>query len=489
MKFCFYLLTFCIYALHFSCVNTFDSKPANENLPPNTTMANIPVENDTVYALATLTWDGEDNDGYVVAFEYSYTTYPLVNSLGDSIFHDWQTTEKSELTIAFSSPDPLNRQNFQVRAVDNSGNVDPTPAKKIIYTTQTTPPTTAISSPKKGEKFFAAEQTSFWFPGITLKFSGDDRDGTITAYAWAADSGDWHWVSVVETEVIVKPQDFDEPLDGEHTLRVISKDDTDLIDPKGASVTIDLVVPSFEKDILILDETREDFSLRNVPDATVDDFYQDIFGYNNDYIIDNRSLLIFSFPDLRRLGKYKLVIWHSDDSKTPFYTRNSTAMSRIKSYLRIGGDLIMGGSGMVDPWLPPALPIIGRPHPFEFVPGSFAVEFLHLIKGDLSSLEGNFSGATGVGGFSDVEIDPTKMNPSFPHNAKVPLVVVAYEKGGFTRDILIYKDQDPNATGYPCAIRYYGDVYDLAFIGFPLWALKHEDARVFASELLKNMGY
>ncbi|MFQ6113486.1 MAG: hypothetical protein ACE5NG_05270, partial [bacterium] len=198
----------------FSCVDLYEPKPANENMAPNTTLANIPVDGDTIYALVTLTWDGEDNDGFVVAYDYSYTTYPLGNSLGDSIYHVWQRTEKSSLTIAFTSPDTLNRQHFLVRAVDNSGNVDPTPAKKTLYTTQTTPPTTTILSPRDGSKFYAVEQTSFWFPGITLKFIGDDRDGIITEYAWSADVGELHWVSAKDTMIVVKPQDFAEPLDG-----------------------------------------------------------------------------------------------------------------------------------------------------------------------------------------------------------------------------------------------------------------------------------
>lgn len=479
------LFVFCIS----SCVDLYETRPETENTEPNTTLANIPPDGVTLRALATLTWDGEDSDGFVVAFEYSYTTYPLGKSLGDSTYHDWQRTEESSLTIAFSSPDTLNEQHFEVRAIDNSGNVDPTPAAKSFFTTQTTPPTTTISAPKNGQKFFAREQTTFWFPGITLRFLGDDIDGRITQYAWSADDGEWHWVDASETVVVVEPQDFATPLDGEHTLRVISKDDTDLIDPVGASVTIDLVVPSFEKDFLILDDTREDVSIRNVPDATVDAFYEDIFGHDNNYTIDNRSLTVFSFPDLRRLGRYKLVIWHSDDSKGSFYTSNATAVSRIRSYLTIGGDLILGGTAVVDPWIPVPIPNVGRPHPFEFTPGSFAVDFLHLIIGDLSAIQGTFTGATGVGGFSDVDIDPTKMNPDFPHFGKVQLVPVVLQKGGFARDILIFRDQDPYATGHPCAIRYYGDVYDLAFIGFPLWALKHEDARRFASELLRNMGY
>ena len=307
--FCYLVLIFSSLII-FSCVDNFDTGEEYPNESPNTTLANIPVEGDTLYAMVTLMWDGEDNDGYVVAYEYRYTTYPLGNSLGDSIVHDWQETEENTLTISFTSPDSINKQCFQLRAVDNSGNIDPTPAEKVFYTNQTLPPKTTILSPDEGNEFFAIEQTSYWFPGITLKFTGKDEDGYIIEYAWSADSGDWHWVCAKDSTVIVKPEDFGQPLDGEHTLKVISKDDTYLLDPIGDAVTIKLVVPTFEKDILILDDTREDVSLRDVPDDTVDAFYLDIFSQDNGYIIDERDMRKRSFPSLSILGRYKLVIWH-----------------------------------------------------------------------------------------------------------------------------------------------------------------------------------
>lgn len=472
------------------CVELLDTQSENENIPPNTTLANIPVENDTLFALIKLSWDGEDNDGFVVAYDYRYTTYPLFGT--DSIHHDWIRTEASGLTIAFSSPDSLNRQEFKVRAVDNSGNVDPTPASRTLFTIQTIPPKTEILGPRDGEEFFAVPQVSVWFPGITVRFSGDDKDGSVVAYAWSVDGGEFHWVDAKDTVVVIKPNDFAEPLDGEHTIKVISKDDTELIDPVGDDISIDLVVPSFERDILILDDTREqgDLALRNVPDDTVDAFYEDIFGWNNNYDIDERNMLTRGFPSKRILGRYRLAIWHSDDGKNSFFTNNESAIQSIISYLNVGGDLIIGGKGIIDPWYPPADPITGLGHPIIMEQNSFSTEYLHLIETELSGLEGNFTGATGVArGFPDIEIDPSKINPNFPHNGLGNLVVTAVLKGGFTRDLMVYQGSDPFNQGLPCAIRYFGDVYDLAFIGFPLYMIKKDDARVFASALLKNMGY
>ena len=88
-----------IFFLSISCVQLKDPQSANDNFPPNTTLANIPIESDTLFALVNLTWDGEDNDGFVVAYEYRYTTFPLFGT--DSIHHEWIFTEESGLKIPF----------------------------------------------------------------------------------------------------------------------------------------------------------------------------------------------------------------------------------------------------------------------------------------------------------------------------------------------------------------------------------------------------
>ena len=472
-----------------ACVKSFEPKAEKPNNPPNTTIANVPVENDTLYALVELTWDGEDDDGYIVAFQYKYTTYPLVESLGDSIVHDWEETEESDLTIAFTSPDSLNRQRFLARAVDNSGNVDPTPATKTFYTKRTSTPTTKILSPRTGTEYFATEETNYWWPGVVVVIAGEDKDGRVIEYGWATDGGEWHWVAAKDSIVTIKPQDFSQPLTGEHIISVTSKDDTYLIDPVGASITVDLVEPTFEKDILILDDTREDASLNNITDAEHDDFYYDIFSYNNNYDIDERNMKTRAFPSLKILGKYKMVIWHSDDNKTPFYITNERAINSLLNFLHVGGDLILCGARICDPWFPEADPILGLPHPFQFEEGSLVYDYLHIQMGDLSSSMGTFTGAEGVGGFPDVEVDRTKMSPDFPYFGKPALVQIIAEKGPFTREICLFKGNDEYAEGQPCAIRYYGDTYNIAYIGFPLWALELEDARTFASSILKSMDY
>ena len=352
--------------VHFSCVEVYEPELENPNNPPSTSLANIPGDLDTVNALVTLQWDGHDDDGYVVAFQYQYTTYPVHGLSLDSIVHDWVTVEGHAATISFSSPEDVNRQVFRVRSIDNTGNVDPTGATRVFYTQRTSIPSTKILSPITGTEYYFSTQTSYWFPGIVITVSGQDEDGFIIEFGWSVDGGNVHWVEARDSVITIAPSEFPQPYTGTHVIKAMSKDNTLLIDSVGASITVALVQPTFQKDILILDDTREDISLRNVPDAKVDSFYLSIYSYNNHYTIDQRDMLTRSFPSRKILGDYKLVVWHHDDSKAPFYLGNDVAIRTIEDYLHVGGNLILSGVRLWEHWLPPADPSLGSPASYSF---------------------------------------------------------------------------------------------------------------------------
>ncbi|MCX8010021.1 MAG: hypothetical protein N3A61_02615, partial [Ignavibacteria bacterium] len=164
------------------------TSPPNPNLPPNTTLANVPRDGDTLFALQTLHWDGEDDDGYVVSYQYRYITYryPLM----DSLVQEWKDTKATSLTIAFVSDSSLNKQVFQIRAVDNNGAVDPTPAEKIFYTRKNRYPITEIFKPTNNQQLFVTDKITDWWPGVELVFAAHDPDegGDIVEYAWSVDN-------------------------------------------------------------------------------------------------------------------------------------------------------------------------------------------------------------------------------------------------------------------------------------------------------------
>ncbi len=462
------------------------TSPPNQNTPPNTTVANIPKSGDTLFALVTLHWDGEDNDGYIASYQYRYVTYHV--RAGDSVVHDWKSTTETSLTIAFESSDLLNYQVFQVRAVDNDGAVDPTPAEKRFYTDQAIPPRTQLVSPRNNTELFVIEQITDWWRGIELTYTGRDPDGELVEFGWSVDGLAITWTT--DTTVSIPPSAFKPPLAGAHVLKVTSRDNTNLVDPVGDSVTIRLVRPTFTNRILIIDETQEQnfpYELRTYTDARVDSFYASLFGTNDswDYYGRNRTL-----PSKDILGQYKLIIWHADDRPTSDATvhRLPNHTDVIKDYLNVGGKFVMSGWRILKSfaWT--------QRFPVGFEPGSFVYDYLHITRADETVLDGDFIGGEGFSGFSSIRVDSLKLLDIFPFNGKLAQINFMSEQaiGGFAKKMYIYQNA-PNSTyfqyrGQTCGIIYYGTSFDVAVLGFPIFFINGNDARTLAREILQRMG-
>lgn len=459
-----------------------ETSPASPNEAPNTTIANIPVERDTLFALVTLYWDGEDNDGYISGYQYRYTTYRLF--IGDSVVQDWKDTDSTSLTIPFVSDDVLNRQVFEVRAVDNNGAVDPTPARKELYTIQTVYPETEILYPQKNGTYFIVEEVSDWWEGIKLNYIAFDADGEITEYAWAVDNGEWNWTQ--DTSVIITPDYFELPLAGEHIIRATSRDNTNLVDPDGTQIKVNLVNPTFDKDILIIDATTEtNFpgGLKNKPtDAEVDQFYSEVFPGSVSWDFNRED----GMPPVETLGQYKLIVWHSDDA--PFSAPHVIAdyTEQIADYLNVGGNIIIGGWRILKSfaWT--------DNFPIVFESGSFVNDYLHITSVDETSLIGDMTGAAGLeGNYSDISIDEEKLD-GFPYDGMLGNVNLIILPSGFTDGIYFYQNKDDSPyyeyRGSTVGLRYYGTTFQATVLGFPMYFVELDDAKIMASEILTAMG-
>jgi hypothetical protein len=479
-----FLIIFIILFIN-SCKRPTDL--ASPNLPPNTTIANVPRDLDTLFALLTLHWDGEDDDGYVVGYEYRYITYRL--RLNDSVVQPWKFTKETSLTIAFLADDDLNKQVFQVRAVDNDGDVDPTPAEKIIYIPKTIPPKTEIVKPKTGQEYFAIDHISDWWQGIELIFSAKDFDegGEVIEYAWSVDKTDWVWTK--DTVVFILPEKFSSPLSGTHVIRVISKDNTFLIDPIGDSVVVRFVVPTFDKKILIIDETNENnfpYGVMRPTDAQVDSLYADIFKIKESWDFNRKGM-----PPRDTLGRYQLIVWHADDLPFTQPHKLPENIEVIKDYLNVGGKFFMSGWRILKSFA------WDDPFPLSFKDGTFVHDYLHIITVNETVIEGDCIGFYGVDGkFSDIRIDSLKL-------IDFPYVIPGYcrglgqinlitQPGGFTDKIYSYRNSDGSPHGIyrgrATGLRYYGSTFDAVVLGFPLFFIQKEDAITMVDEIVKTLN-
>lgn len=483
------LIEFFIAIVWISC--QYPTSPPNPNFPPTTKLANIPKDNDTVFALSTMYWAGGDKDGYVAKYQYRYITYHLLpgtkNEWKDFDSTQWKDTTGTSTTIAFNSSEDLNRQLFMVRAIDNNGAIDPNPATKIIYTTKASPPVTKINTPQKNDTLLALNTINDWWTGITLSFTAYDQtiNGAVVDYAWSVDGGKWNWGT--NTTVTISPDNFSQPLTGKHYIKVISRNNTNLIDPIGDSVAVYLIKPSFEKKVLIIDETdvfNVPFITNNISSDTVHNYYLRVFPGADlwDYKENN------GMPSRAILSKYKLVVWCADDwpQSNPHKISDPKNIEIFTDYLKVGGKFLMSGWGILKSFA------YNSNFPYSFPPGSFVHDYLHISTVDVTNLSGDcIGGDSTMSQFSSFRVDSTKL-AFFPFDGKLGQVNLIITPAGFTVTLYSYKNL-PNSTyvtyrGRSIALRYYGTTYDAVVLGFPLYFVKEEDAIVMAKQILRNLN-
>jgi len=473
-----------LLVLCFSIYCERETNPANPNQLPNTTLANIPKENDTLFALITLHWDGEDYDGFIAGFQYRYITQHIL--MGDSVVKDWISTTETSVTIPFESSDILNYQRFQVRAVDDKGQIDPEPAERWFYTVQTVFPETEILVPQNNQQFFVIEQITDWWEGVPLTYTALDEDGEVVEFAWRVDKGEWNWTA--DTSLHIDPSFF-QPLGGPHTISVTSRDNTNLIDPVGDSITVNLIQPTFSIDKLIIDETNEALftgglnSYRNRDDL-VDTFYTQIFGEADLWDYKSQGM-----PTKSVLGQYKLVIWHADNpySNPTDVHKLPLHIEDVKDYLNVGGNFIMGGWRILKSFAQ------ADEFPKTFEQGTFIHDYLHILEADESSLiPTDFVGCNPWPNVNDtLFVDEDKLS-QFPYFGMLGQINVMPRRAGFTEVMYVYANRLSGLTtwrGEPVGIRYNGSVFNTIVLGFPMFFIRESDAQIMANQMLNSLGF
>jgi len=492
-----------------------DTSGPSPNTSPNTILTNVPPAGDTLAAVQTLHWDGTDEDGFVPGYEYRYRSVYFrsdgsVDSTGWKPEGEdgWRQTDQTSLRIAFDSQGEVNKQIFQVRALDNEGMTSEVD-EKVFYTSRSLAPVAEVGAPSGGSQRLATPdgETTDWWQGVRLTYTASDpnEDGEVVEYAWAADDGPWHWTE--DTTVVVGPQAFSQPIGGEHTLRVRARDNTDLVS-EPVTARFELIQPSFENDVLIVDETNESAvpfrsDSLNATDADVDQFYADAFGVPDE--TDWWDYQQRGAPSREKLAQYGLVLWHGDNEFND--TNNAHNLPQhtdlLAEYMDVGGDLIMSGWQMLASFAPQEFGAIDQVN-HTFPDTSFVRTYLHIREARqpaLPSFQGaDFRGARGTGAFRKVLVDSTKLdgispydaNPARPNVYGYPIQInTISEPAGFTEATYRYLSRTGKADfeGQPVGLRYRGTTFDAIVFGFPIYFLRKDDAQALGEDVLQSMGY
>ena len=135
------------------------------NLPPETTLfVQGPV--DTVSNLVHLYWFGSDPDGSVAAFELRF------KNPAQPADTQWVLTARTDSVMTVFAPSGFTAPVFEVRAIDNEGLRDPTPAREDFKFSNQSP--TVTFTPR-------LHMTDTTYASVTLAWIGTDPDGEAGA--------------------------------------------------------------------------------------------------------------------------------------------------------------------------------------------------------------------------------------------------------------------------------------------------------------------
>jgi hypothetical protein len=141
------------------------------NLPPETTLfVQGPV--DTVSYHAHLYWFGTDSDGFVTAYEFRFLD-PATPA--DSA---WIRTTRSDSLFSVPAPTGVSQPVFQVRAIDNEGAIDESPARQSFFFRNLPPTIAIVGGPAVSDPTFAAA-TFTWYATDPV---GDIADATYQVW-------------------------------------------------------------------------------------------------------------------------------------------------------------------------------------------------------------------------------------------------------------------------------------------------------------------
>ena len=138
----------------------------NENSPPETyTIVDtiIRVGEDRLNSQVNIQWWGDDSDGYIAAYEYYFDTSGLASE-------DWNITTLKDSIFLLSTPPGLDTLDFRfvVRAIDNLGIADPTPAELTFPIKNSPPEVMYIDGPHNPQ---------CTYPVVKLFWNANDPDG------------------------------------------------------------------------------------------------------------------------------------------------------------------------------------------------------------------------------------------------------------------------------------------------------------------------
>jgi len=189
------------------------------NLPPETFLSSVPMDSSFVFYRVRLFWGGMDPDDQVVGFYYAVVDSNLVPAESTWV---WTTDSEKEFSLLANNPEMLGHR-FFVKAVDERGLEDPTPAFLFFYARDFNLPkityTESYAVTLEGERIPLTAATFAQLkdatPGDTVpthsvahfSWRGWDSDpgGYVTGYLYkTSDAGEYRGGTLADTSATIE---------------------------------------------------------------------------------------------------------------------------------------------------------------------------------------------------------------------------------------------------------------------------------------------
>lgn len=364
-----------------------------ENQPPNTYLVNVPsVSSDTldttyIYHARIIYWYGTDSDGIVVRYDWAIDSTVYNPNVAGSGWHSlyMDSTLATQDTIAFEAPlpDTTYTHTFFVRAVDNDGAPDPTPAKRIFNTDNIPPNTRFVSAPTDStQRFILQDSTSRW-KGINFEWTAIDSDMVFPAqfqYIWKdpADAipsmDDPDWSEPVETESYYFTGQNAPYEEGWHRVYIRAVDDAGAVDQCLSDTTIVIIEEDtlgniIEADTIVYNQWKTLYFVK--PEIYTNPDHRKLLWINfatsgsstfakpfYHAVLEDSLNLSFDSLDYnsavsdsinhKMLGNYSTIIWSKEDGTSwPDYPLDLKE-DLLSDFLHVGGRIIFSGSKVLN---------------------------------------------------------------------------------------------------------------------------------------------
>jgi len=308
------------------------------NIPPQTVVF-IEGPVDTVNHVVTLKWFGSDPDGEVVRYEYRFV-FPTGQAPAGYDSSAWSSTTRRDSTFAVYTASGYSMPTFVIRAIDNEGEPDPTPARQT-FQFKNDPPTVQLVG--------APVLPATTLPVATIEWIANDPDGDIRNAHFLV------WLDANEANATLVPPSTSFTLPpsmfsdgaggyvaGTHTVHLRAVDDGGSVSTPDA-FTWNVIAPV--GDVLLVD----DDPLQN---SAIDPMYTNALdrqlgagNYTRINIEDGNPFrsaadLTFSF------GLFKSVFWYQETNTLRSFSL-TMAEPAIRAQLASGGNVYVDSPTLV----------------------------------------------------------------------------------------------------------------------------------------------